>query len=109
MTIKVKMDEIESIFMLLIQRAKNDWIEVIDLETDYYWVITTDEWDDFKSDPSPKPVVGSLYDDWESLKKILSGEHIVTYLDYERFASILRAISETIAPSKRTSVENEDT
>ncbi|MDJ0658444.1 MAG: hypothetical protein QNJ42_03030 [Crocosphaera sp.] len=70
------------------------------VETDYYWLITSDEWEDFNSNSPPDPVVGSLIDDWESLQKILTQEHIVTYLDYERFASILRAISETIVPSK---------
>ena len=64
------------------------------------------EWEDFNSDSPPEPCVGSLVDDWESLQKILTGEHIVTYLDYERFASILRAVSETIVPSKEISSEN---
>jgi hypothetical protein len=40
-------------------------------------------------------------DDWISLQKILETERIVTYVDYERLASILRAISEAIAPSTK--------
>ena len=67
----------------------------------------SDEWEDFKSNSPPKPDVGSLVDDWNSLEKILKKEEIVTYLDYERFASILRAVSETIVPSKGISCEND--
>ncbi|WP_157951128.1 hypothetical protein [Cyanothece sp. BG0011] len=65
----------------------------------------SDEWDNFNSDSPPDAAVGSLVDDWESLQKILTQEHIVTYVDYDRFASILRAISETIMPSKDISSE----
>ena len=104
MTLRINVDEIKQIFEYLIQRINNDNIEFVDVETDYYWLITSDEWDDF--DSSPEAVVGSLVDDWDSLQEVLESKRIVTYLDYERFASILRAISETIAPSKKKSVED---
>ncbi|MBD2197054.1 MULTISPECIES: hypothetical protein [Calothrix] len=103
MTIRITLDEIKQIFELLFQRIKDDKIEFVDVETDFYWLITSDEWSYF--DSSPEAVVGSLVDDWDSLQEVLESERIVTYLDYERFASILRAMSETIAPSKKKSVE----
>ena len=98
MTTRITVNEIKHIFEHLIQRISDDKIEFIDIETDYYWFITSDEWDNFSS--TPNMAIGSLIDDWISLQKILRTEHMVTYLDYERLASILRAISETIAPSK---------
>ncbi|MGL5806480.1 MAG: hypothetical protein ACRC2R_26210 [Xenococcaceae cyanobacterium] len=100
MTICLKIEEIEFIFEHLIQKAKNDKIELVNIETDYYWIITSDDWDDFSSCLSPEPCIGSIVDDWNSLQEILKTKQIVTYLDYERLASILRALSETIAPSK---------
>ena len=103
MTIRITVDEIQQIFELLLQRIKDDKIEFVDIETDFYWLITSDEWSNFNS--SPEAVVGSLVDDWDSLQKVLESKCIVTYLDYERFASILRVISETIAPSNKKLVE----
>lgn len=98
MTIRIDVDEIELIFEKLLQRLKTDRVESLELETDYYWIVTTDEWDDFSSG-SPSTAVGSLVDDWNSLQDAVNTDRI-TYLDLDRFASILRALSETISPSK---------
>jgi NADPH-dependent 7-cyano-7-deazaguanine reductase QueF-like protein len=103
MTIRIPVDELKQMFELLLQRINDDKIEFVDVETDFYWLITSDEWTNFNS--SPEAAVGSLVDDWDSLQEVLESKSIVTYLDYERFASILRAMSETIAPSKKKSVE----
>ncbi|MGB3691921.1 MAG: hypothetical protein WBG70_12060 [Spirulinaceae cyanobacterium] len=101
MTICITVNEMQLIFESLIQKLKNDNIKSVEVETDYYWVIASDEWENFES--PPEACVGSLVDDWESLKKTLEAEHIATYVDHERFASILRAISEKIAPSEKCS------
>ena len=98
---RIAVNEIKLIFELLIQRITNDKIDLLDVESDYYWIIPSEEWDNFAS--FPDMVVGSLVDDWNSLQEVLETERIVTYLDYERFASILRVMSETIAPSKKKS------
>lgn len=94
---RISVEEIEQVFHRLIERIKQDKIEFIDIETDYYWIVMSCDWNNFTSD-YPEIAVGSLTDDWDSLQKLLRNECITTYLDYERFASILRAISETIAP-----------
>lgn len=99
MTIKIQANEIELIFQKMIQKFKIDRIESLELDTDYYWIVTTDEWDDFDSTSSPSLAVGSLVDDWTSLLDDLKNDQI-TYLDLERLSSILRALSEKIAPSK---------
>lgn len=98
MSIKISVNEIHLIFEQLIQKFQLDRIESLEIDTDYYWIVTTDEWEDFDS-TSPSPAVGSLLDDWTSLQAALKNNQI-TYLDLERLASILRALSETIAPSK---------
>lgn len=95
---RISVEEIEQVFHRLIEKIKEDKIQFLDIETDYYWIITSADWDNFASEPTI--AVGSLIDDWDSLQKVLRDECITTYLDYERFASILRAISETITPSK---------
>lgn len=95
--IVIKVEELESICSLLIKKAKSDGIESVTIDTDNYWVVVTSEWNNFNS--LPEPGVGSLVDDWGALQKILRGQQIVTYLDFERFASILRAVTESIAPA----------
>jgi signal transduction histidine kinase len=102
MTICITVNKLKQIFELLLQRINDDNIQFIEVETDFYWLITSDVWSNF--DSSPEAVVGSLIDDWNSLQEVLENKHIVTYLDYERFASILRAMSETIAPSKKLKI-----
>ena len=72
------MDEIELIFEKLLQRLKTDRIEYLELDTDYYWIVTTDEWDDFESTPQ-SIAVGSLVDNWKSLQKALKNDQI-TYI-----------------------------
>ncbi|MEM9922158.1 MAG: hypothetical protein AAF915_00120 [Cyanobacteria bacterium P01_D01_bin.50] len=103
MTIRITVDDLKQIFEFLLQRINNDKIEFVDVETDFYWLITSDEWSNF--DSSPEAAIGSIVDDWNSLQEILEDKRIVSYLDFERFASILREISETIAPSKNKFVE----
>ena len=98
MEISITTDELRQIFECLIQRMGNDEIQSIDIGTDYYWLVSTSEWDDFSKTPE-EISVGSLVDDWNSLKSILETKRIVSYVDYDRFASVLRAISEKISPS----------
>lgn len=92
----INIKELETLFRLIIEKLKNDKIEQIELATDEYWIITTDEWADFTK--APKPAVGSLFEDIEYLKRAISENRIVTYSDFDRLSTILRAISEIQAP-----------
>jgi hypothetical protein len=69
---------------------------LVSIDTDNYWIISASEWDDFSKDPAPS--VGSLQDDLEAVKKALKRGAIVSYSEVDSLASILRAISEKIAP-----------
>lgn len=59
--------------------------------------ISVNEWNDFKNVPSPS--VGSLVDDVDCLKKVVSQNIIYSYSEFDRIATVLRAISEKMAPS----------
>lgn len=96
MNIEVK--SLEAICSLLLNKLKSDGYLNIEVDTDLYQVIWTDDWDNFNEEV--KPVVGSLKDDWDSLKLVLQDKERVTYLDFERLSSILRAISEQVSPSR---------
>ncbi|HMB92270.1 MAG TPA: hypothetical protein VKP65_15565 [Rhodothermales bacterium] len=89
--ITVRRDELRQLFEKLLQRLGDEII----LRTDYYLTITTDEWDQVGE--NPKPTVGSLYDDWDDLQRLLrDDDRYFSAVDIERVGSILRAISEEI-------------
>lgn len=92
----INVKEIEILFRLIVEKLYTDKVNQIDLATDEYWLIASDEWDDLKE--APKPVVGSLKEDIEYLKKTIEERAIHTYSDFDRLASVLRAISEMQAP-----------
>ena len=41
MSMIISVEEIEQAFHRLIERIKQDKIEFLDIETDYYWIITS--------------------------------------------------------------------
>jgi hypothetical protein len=102
MAIRVSLSDMENIWMSLVERMRKDGIEDVDIDDDYYWLVSTDEWANFES--TPNCVVGSLHDDWAELQKVVRRQQIPTYLDLERFASVLRSLSEKIAPTSTGSV-----
>lgn len=70
--------------------------QVLDIDSDNYWIISASEWDDFSKDPVPG--VGSLQDDLHTIKKALTRGTIISYSEIDSLASLLRAISERLAP-----------
>ena len=98
----ISVDEIEKIFSLIVEKLKKDGVDNISLDFDEYWMILTNEWNDFKNVPSPS--VGSFVDDVNSLKKVLGQNIIYSYSEFDRIATVLRAISEKMAPSVTSSL-----
>lgn len=94
---KISLEEIETIFDLIVRKLKYDNLKDFEFSTDEYWIVLADEWSDFNV--SPIPAVGSLKEDIEYLRESLDKSEIVTYSDLDRIATVLRAISEQQAPS----------
>ena len=93
-TITIKM--LGSAFSEILNKLKFDNISHIELTEDLYRIIPTDAWQKFEEDIT---VIGSLNDDFDSLEKALSNKEIfLTYVDFDRTASLLRYISEKINP-----------
>ena len=90
-SITVRRDDLEQLSRRLLERMPSE----VKLDTDYYLVIDTAEWDHIEE--PPEPGIGSLHDDWQELQRALgdSGRHF-SAVDIERFASVLRAISERL-------------
>ncbi len=95
----IKTEEIEGLFKLLIEKLKEGGIENISINQDYYLNISPSDLYKLEKISNVELTVGSLDDDWQSLLKTINGESIFTYLDFNRIASILNAVSEEIIPT----------
>ena len=93
---KLSKTELEVFFNLVLRKLSIDKIEDILFDMNEYWIITTDEWNEFKQ--NPVPAVGSLEEDITYIKKSIANNEIISYVDLDRLASVLRAISEIKAP-----------
>ncbi len=95
---KISTKDLEEIFNLIIEKLHSEGIGSVELgEKDFYWLVGSPEWTNF--DKTIKPEVGSLKDDWTSLKKLLTKQgRPTTFVDFDRVAAILRFISENQNP-----------
>jgi hypothetical protein len=97
MSIRIEMKELQLIIRALLENARKENINFMNIDIDYYWQIDVDDWEDFSSSSAPEPGVNSLIDDWHFLQYILDDdERTMVIFDYERLASIMRLLGQTI-------------
>ena len=95
---EVKVDLIKKVFNRLVEKLEYENVERVLIENDLYNKIPTHKWSIYHN-PEDVVVIGSLDDDIESLEKLADDdERQCTYVDFDRFASLLRAISEIRNP-----------
>jgi hypothetical protein len=78
--------------------------KVVDLDADYYWTIGP--WDSFRLDAldGPKPTVGQLTDDVESMKDMLAGRddrEIAVWHDLTHIVGILSRLAALDHPGQQ--------
>ncbi len=89
-------EDIKKIFDAILEKLDRDHIKEVVIEQDLYRFISTDEWDSYEQ---TNVIEGSLFDDFDSLKLLIADPtRYCTYVDFDRTASILRYISEKLAP-----------
>jgi hypothetical protein len=94
---KIKIQELEVIFSKIINKLKDEGINELSFDEDFYRIIPTEKWDSYDEDIIHE---ASLYDDVDSLKLLIDNQdRYITYVDFDRLASILRAISEKNNPA----------
>lgn len=92
----ISVNEIRHVFDLIIDKLIFEANDNIEMTIDAYQFVPTSHWDSFASLPIHS---GSLADDIESLKKLTSNpDRPCTYVDFDRMASVLRAISQVYNP-----------
>lgn len=93
---KIAVEELENIFFKIIEKLKNEGFDELTFEDDFYRIIPTEKWDSYEDDVIHE---ASLFDDLASLKLLNNDSNrILTYVDFDRMASILRAISQKHNP-----------
>ncbi|MEM6766997.1 MAG: hypothetical protein AAF655_18820 [Bacteroidota bacterium] len=97
MAVTITVDELRVVFNTIIIKLEHDSVSEMTIEEDLYWDYPRPNWTDMENTTGLH--VGSLFDDVESLKRdVFELEHI-SYLDFDRVASILKYISENQNPS----------
>ena len=96
---KINVNVLENTFKKIIEKLQFDDISEIEVPYDMYRIIPTDKW--MISETNKEEVhIGSLYDDVESLEKLMLDKNgPCTYVDFDRVSSILRIISEVQNPA----------
>lgn len=89
---KIKVQDLEIIFSKIINKLNSEGFSELSFSDDFYRIIPTDKWDSYENDII---LEASLYDDIDSLKMLIKDTNrYVTYVDFDRIATLLRAISE---------------
>ncbi|MEM8524986.1 MAG: hypothetical protein AAGG68_10100 [Bacteroidota bacterium] len=93
---KMKISDIEEIFERILEKLRFECEEEIEISSDLYRFIPTSEWANFQKN---EILVGSLEDDVQCLKLLAKDkDHPCMYVDFDRMASLLRAISQEYNP-----------
>lgn len=96
---KISLNELSSIFNQILKKLEFEECSEIEVEEDYYKTIPTDKWASFSEDVTESMIeIGSLNDDIEMLKKLSREDKPCMYVDFDRLASLLRAISQLKNP-----------
>ena len=94
---EIKTLELEIIFKRIIEKLKTEEVESVNIKEDLYRYISPENWSSYESDIIES---GSLFDDIESLKKLANDTNRpCMYVDFDRVASVLYAISQLKNPS----------
>lgn len=88
--------DLKQAFARIIAELEARSIEQVEISTDWYRTIPADQWTNFIN---PEIVTGSLEDDvMEVTKMIKDPDRICTFVDFDRVAAMLNAISQELNP-----------
>ena len=94
---KITSHELKKLYEKIAEEIHHRKLDTISFENDYYWAVSLDDRENLSKDP--QLTVGSLRDDIEGLKDILSEDRVLSVVDINRFANILIVIGQKMFPS----------
>jgi hypothetical protein len=95
----VAKDDLKKAMDIVFEKIASSINDNVCISNDYYLHIHMDEAYDFEK--NVEPAIGSLFDDWENLCKVISKQQHVTFVDIDRLSSILKAISQELNPPEK--------
>ena len=97
--INIKIALLKRVFELMMQKLEKEGAETVQIAEDLYNKIPTHKWSIYNSNIEDLIVIGSLVEDLECLTQLtINKERPRTYVDFDRMASMLRAISQNRNP-----------
>jgi hypothetical protein len=95
--ITIRTKDLKSMFDRIIDKLEHEEVEAEEIATDLYRFIPADEWGTFEKD---EIILGSLDDDLQMLLLMIKNQdRPCTYVDFDRVASLLRALSQARNPA----------
>ncbi len=87
--------ELRQIFEILMNYVEEYNVKNFSPEQDYYVTVYPDHLDKFLKCCDKNYTLGSIYDDIEFLRKLLTGEHeMPTTVDVEKFGAVITALGQ---------------
>ena len=102
----IKKSDLKIVFNRIIKRLEDEGLASIEIESDLYNIIPADKWDIINK-IEDVVIIGSLQDDIDCIKQLAKDTtRFCTYVDFDRVATILRAISQKQCPANDDSHSN---
>lgn len=89
--------QLEIVCQKIIEKLKQLPVDRVEVEQDFYWELTNRQ---AYADNLVlgEQTLGSHVDDWMELQNVVSGKHPTTFVDFDRVAAILKAVSQELNP-----------
>ncbi len=92
--VSVSIAELRSVLNAILDAAESELGETVDLETDYYWHLQSDNAFDMTTTPSPSALTaGQLSDDVLELKQVAANGVTSVWHDLDHANAILKRIA----------------
>jgi len=93
---EISIKDLKSLCDIILTKVEQSGLSKVEVNVDYYRDIC--DIYDLDTD-TPKLMIGSFVDDWESLQKILHGKDSALTLDLERLGNVMIIIRDSITGS----------
>ena len=92
---KIDLDELKKAVDALFDHLHNGGLKEVQLDQDYYWEIDAKEIHNVTANPTDL-TIGSLYTDWEFIKKLAEREHEPVVPHFIKLAALLRYLGDAV-------------
>ena len=95
--VNIDVNTLKKVCRRIIEVLEDNYDGEVSLSFDYYNKVSGEDFFDINS--SPKINIGSTVDDWRELQKLIKDpDRPCTFVDFDRVAGILNAISQELNP-----------